>query len=242
MNQKALPAVSADILGLIAFLVLMNPFFGERLLNPTVPGGSILFVLFLLVAFGINRIKRLETVEGDAASWIRRFDFTSSQRNMILIALTVVISFALMQSEMNDLIGDTLDLFENTGEVHEGEMTLYITFGPIFIWFIAGALYLIGFALPTEKLIPAGTTTYRVTEFVVLLLMNLLIGAYALYFSGWIGRIFPSAGGVATFLGILILLEFLFIPMRLRKSFKNPQNLAIISFFVMLLGITALAL
>ncbi|MFK7800967.1 MAG: hypothetical protein AB8G95_05005 [Anaerolineae bacterium] len=242
MNQKALPAVAADTLGLIVFFVLISPFFAERLLTPTTTGGSILFVFFVLVAFGMNRIKRLEPISGDASGWISRFDFANSQRNMIIIALTIVLSFVLMQFEMNDIFGDTLDLFENTGEVHEGEMTLYITFGPIFIWFIAGALYLIGFALPTEKSVPADTNAYRATEFVVLLLINLLIGAFALYFSGWIGRTVPSAGSVTTFLGILIILEILFIPARLRHSFKNPQKFALISFFVMLLGITALAL
>jgi hypothetical protein len=72
------------------------------------------------------------------------------------------------------------------------------------------------------------------------LLMNLLIGFYALYFSGWIGRMSPSAGDIVTFLATLIILELLFIPMRLRHSFKNPQIASIISFFMMLLSIVFL--
>ncbi|MFT5194787.1 MAG: hypothetical protein ACI9EW_002258 [Cellvibrionaceae bacterium] len=240
MNQKSLPAVAADVLGLIIFIALSAPFLSERLQTPTVSGGSILFFVFLFVAFGMNRIKRLEPVSGDAQSWIGRFDFTGNQRNMILLALTFVFAFVLMQTEMNNIWGDTVNLFENTGEVHEGEMTLYITFGPIFIWFIASAIYLIGFALPTDRSIAAEEKGYAITEFVALLLMNLLIGFYALYFSGWIGRMSPSAGDIVTFLATLIILELLFIPMRLRHSFKNPQIASIISFFMMLLSIVFL--
>lgn len=236
MNQKAVPAIAADILGLILFFVMIQPLWGASLQNPTVRGGSILFFLFVLVGLGINRIKRLEPVEGDGGRWIDRLNFTSNPRILILLALSLVIIFVFSQSELNDLWGDTVDLFENTGEVHEGEMTLYITFGPIFIWFMAGALYLISFALPTEKIIQAGSTNYKVTEFVALLFVNLFVGAFALYLGGWVSRTLPSMGLVGTILIVLIMLELMFIPTRLRHSFRNPQIISIITFLLVLLG------
>ena len=236
MNQKAMPAVAADILGLILFFALIRPMWSSSLQNPTVRGGSILFLLFVLVGLGINRVKRLEPVEGNIGSWINRFDFRGNQRTLILLALSVVVIFVFSQTELNNLWGDTIDLFENTGEVHEGEMTLYITFGPIFIWFMAGALYLIGFSLPTEKRIAAGSTGYKVTEFVVLLFVNLFIGAFALYLGGWVGRILPSIGLIGSILIVLIILELMFIPTRLRHSFQNPQVISLVTFLMVLIG------
>lgn len=235
LGRKAMPAVAADVLGGLLFFVLIQPLWGESLQNPTVRGGSILFLLFVLVGFGINRIKRLEPVEGNAWGLIGRFDVRDNQRTLILLALSLVIVFVLTQTEMNNLWGDTVDLFENTGEVHEGEMTLYITFGPIFIWFMAGALYLIGFALPTEKQVSAGSTAYQVTECVVLLLVNLLVGGYALYLGGLIGRIAPTIGPVGTVLSVFLVLIGMFTPTRLRHSLQNPQLLPLITFLILLL-------
>ena len=235
MNQKAMPAIAADALGLILIFFLIQPLWGEFIHTPSVRGGSVIFLLFVLVGIVINRVKRLEKIEGDAAGLIGRLDFTGNQRTLIMLALSLVIIFVLSQTELNNLWGDTVDLFENTGEVHEGEMTLYITFGPIFIWFMAGALYLIGFSLPTEKVIWAGSNTYLITEFLTLLFVNLLVGAFAIYLGGWFGRTLPNIGPILSALFVLITLGLMFIPTRLRHSFQNPQIASIITFLIVIL-------
>ncbi|MEM9774958.1 MAG: hypothetical protein AAF902_10275 [Chloroflexota bacterium] len=236
MDSKAFPAVIADILGLLLIPLFLIPVYGASLTSTTVQGGSILFIVFLLVAFGINQIKRLELKPGKLPSWFESLNFTRNQQVMIGLALSLVVVFVLAQVNLNNIWGDTVDLFENTGEVHEGEMTLYITFGPIFIWFMAGAFYLIGFSLPTEKVIETESNRYWLTEFVVLLLINVLVGMFALFLAGWFGRFFPSVGVVGKFLFVWAALEFLFIPTRLRHVFKNPSWLSIGSFLLVILG------
>lgn len=236
MNLKFLPAVMADIVGIALIPLFLIPFYGDALLNTSVQGGSVLFVVFLLVAFGVNQIKRLEPQSSTLPKWFEKLNFTHNQQLMMGIALSLAVVFVLAQVNLNNLWGDTVDLFENTGEVHEGEMTLYITFGPIFIWFMAGAFYLIGFSLPTEKVIESDTGRYWVTEFVVLLLINILLGMFALFLAGWFGRFFPNFGPIIKFLLVWVTLEILFIPLRLRHVFKNPSWVSIVSFLLFILG------
>ncbi len=238
MQNKAFPAVAADIVGLALFLAVTVPFLGPFISTPTVRGGSLIFLVFVLVGFALNRLKRLEPKEGFSAAWLKAIDFTNNQTALITLGVGLIIVFVLMQTNLNDLWGDTVDLFENTGEVHEGEMTLYITFGPIFIWFMAGALYLAGYVLKTEKVIEKETAAYGWTEFVGLLIINLLLGMFALFISGWLGRTAPALGTAAAFILTWLGLELLFIPVRLRHTFRNPQLFSMLS-FLLLIGLIA---
>lgn len=226
--------MAADIAGLILLIAVLVPFLGPFLSTPTVRGGSILFFVFVLVGFAINRVKRLEFKEGLSASWLQRINFSDNQSMLIALGVSLIVVFVLMQVNLNNLWGDTLDLFENTGEVHEGEMTLYITFGPIFIWFIAGALYLAGYVLKTEKVIEKESAAYGWTEFVALLLINIMLGMFALFINGWLSRSFPAVGSTTLFIITWLGLELLFIPIRLRHTFKNPQIISIASFLLLI--------
>lgn len=243
MQNKAFPAVAADFVGALLFIFLLSPFLENLLKNISVRGGSILFFALILAGLALNVLKRLEKNPFPASlSWLSRFDFSNSQRILLALAISVVAIFVLMQANLNNLWGDTVDLFANTGEVHEGEMTLYITFGPIFIWFMAGAVYLAGFALKTEKVIENQSAAYGWVEFVGLLFANILLGLFALYFAGWFGRMFPSLGSGIVFILTLILLELLFIPMRLRHTFRNPQVASVASFLFLMLVTVGFAL
>lgn len=234
MQNKAFPAVAADITGLALFLAVIVPFLGPFISNPTVRGGSLIFFVFVLAGLALNRLKRLESNNEFSAPWLKAIDFSNNQSALITLGVSLIIVFVLMQVNLNDLWGDTVDLFENTGEVHEGEMTLYITFGPIFIWFMAGAFYLAGYVLKTEKVIEKESAAYGWTEFFGLLIVNLLLGMFALFISGWLSRTVPTLGPAIAFIITWLGLELLFIPVRLRHTFRNPQLFSMLSFLLLI--------
>lgn len=234
MNRKVLPAVAADILGALILIFVSIPFLSGLLKVPSVRGGSYLFLVFILVGLGLNRLKRLE-IQGPVPAWLKKLDFSGHQPTLIFLSVAIIFVFVCAQSNLNNLWGDTVDLFENTGEVHEGEMTLYITFGPIFIWLMAGAIFFAGFVLKTEKVIDADSAAYGWTEFIALLLINIFMGLFALFFAGWFGQTLTMAGSGVIFLITLICTELMFLPIRGRHSLRNPQVASIVSFLLLLL-------
>ncbi len=235
MNQKAIPAIAADFVGVLLLIFVSVPLLSPLLKTPTIRGGSILFLLFILVGLGLNRIKRLESQDRFRPNWLKTLDFSNHQPTLIFLAIAIIFVFVLAQADLNDLWGDTVDLFENTGEVHEGEMTLYITFGPIFIWLMAGALFFAGFVLKTEKVIETDAAAYRWTEFVGLLLINALLGLFGLFLAGWLGRTLPAAGSTVVFLSLSIFLGLMFFPIRGRHTLRHPLPITIISFVLYLI-------
>lgn len=229
----------ADLCAPVLFLWLA--FALRPLFNPPTPGGGrLLFFLFVLLGLSFNRFKRLDRIDSTRIIpvWDRLSD--AQQEGVIRwLGFGLVGLFVLVQADLNNLIGDTLDLYTNAGEVHEGEMSLYIMFGPIFIWFIASAFFVAALVVPTEKHISPDDGRYRVTEFVVGLISHMTAGVFALYLAGWLSRIGVPRLGAILFVPLILIVLFFSIRGRHLQRNHHPYHLIGYMISVMIIGILA---
>ncbi len=239
--RRYLPALLADGAGILLLLTAFSPLaaeFGRR----TARGGMILLVVYVVFAFGVNALKRLAVLPGAAGELLGRLDFTPHRWTRLLLALPVVAFFLAAQIDLNRAADSMIALMtrpETYG--HEGEITLYYSFGPLFLWLMIGVLYLAAFALPTERRIEASSPAYGRVEFLGLLAINGMLVTTAAYLAALFARYGPHGGGARIWLalGALLALELLFDPARLRHALKNQSWWPVISFAALLLAAAA---
>ncbi|MDJ0752869.1 MAG: hypothetical protein QNJ45_05075 [Ardenticatenaceae bacterium] len=230
-----LPAVAADILGLILLFTLFSPL--NRLFTAqTIRGGMIFLIVYVAFAFSVNALKRLDAQPGPAFKYLKTVDFTRSSWITGVLALLVIAGFLIVQIDLNQATESMLALMSRPESYgHEGEITLYYSFGPLFLWLMVGVLYLAAMLLPTQRRISAGLNRYAVTEFVSLSLINLMMVFAAAYLAAYFGRVWGLTGQpfLAGLLA-LVLLEIAFDPPRLRHALKQPLWLPILTFLLLI--------
>ena len=237
--QQSGAILLADFCAPLLFLWLalaLRPLF-----NPPNPGGGrLLFFLFILLGLAFNRLKRLDPIdsEQEIPVW-DRLDLAAQERIIRWLGFGIVGLFVLVQADLNNLIGDTLDLYASAGEVHEGEMSLYIMFGPIFIWFIASAFFVAALVMPTEKQISRESGWYSATEFVVGVMSHITAGVFALYLAGWFSRIGVPLPGALILVPLILVILFFSIRGRHLQRNHHPYHLMGYVVSVMIIGILA---
>lgn len=232
---RALPALAADAAGFVLLFVAFNPLvleFGRR----TIRGGMIVLVVYVLFAYGVNALKRLAPLSGPAEDYLRPLDFSGSRPVKFALGLLVVAFFVVLQIDLNRATESMIALMTRPDSFgHEGEITLYYSFGPLFLWLMVGVLYLAAFVLPTEKRAESGSGRFIWIEFAGLLAANGMLVVSAAYLASLGGR----TAGISPFLftlAALVVLELLFDPARLRHALRNPVWWPVASYFALLLA------
>lgn len=236
-----LPALLADGVGLGLFVLFLDPLTTE-LSRRTLRSGMIFLVIYVIFAFGVNALKRLEPQAGKAAGVLSHLDFTGKRWVKVVLALLMVAFFVAAQIDLNQAADSMVDLMTRPEMFgHEGEITLYYSFGPIFLWLMTGVLYLAAFILPTERRIAAGTGRYALVEFWGLLGINGMLLATTAYLTVLIRDLQLSGGGLLlVFLAAVLLLEVLFDPPRLRHALLNPGWWPLVSYSVVVVAAAVL--
>ncbi len=230
--QLSWPAVTADLIGLCA-LIFLFPIIRQQMVALPTRGAGILLFLFFAAAIAINRLKRLEMQSGEATGLLTQLDFTQNQPLLVGLGLIAGAIFIFIQAELNGLTGDLETLFGRDGYVHEGEITLYYSLGPAFMWFMVAAFYQAAFILPTKYKISPQTDSYYRTELLTLTVINFYLVAMSAYLATAVSIWF--ANPILQFLAALLLLGLIFDPARLRHSVKNSQWLPLITFTLLFL-------
>lgn len=238
------PAMAADLVGLLLLIFLFNPLrslFEAR----TIRGGMYFLVTYIVFALAVNVLKRLEQRPGPAADFVRLFDYTGSPFLKVFLALIVIAGFVVVEIDLNRATDSMIELMSRPEFYgNEGEITLYYSFGPLFLWLMIGVLYLAALLLPTQQRIAAGSSRYALTEFVALSLINVMLVMSAAYLAAAFSRMgsFNDQPLTAGILALLVL-EIVFDPARLRHALKQPLWLPIMSFFTLVFAAaTAVAL
>lgn len=228
------PAVAADVVGLLLLIFLFQPL--RTLFDAqTIRGGMLFLVAYIAFALAVNVLKRLEPQPGPAANLVQLFDYRRSSFLTVVLALIVVFGFIAVEIDLNQATNSMVELMSRPEFYgNEGEISLYYSFGPLFLWLMIGVLYVVALLLPTERHIPAGSERYAVTELVALILINLMLVMTAAYLAAAFTRIWPLDGR-PLLAGLLTLfaLEIVFDPARLRHALKQPLWLPLITFFAL---------
>ena len=214
------PALTADAIGMLA-LILTLPLLKEQFETIPIRGASILLGLFFLMGIAVNRLKRLEPQASDTADLATKLNFTHNQTIVTLLGIAAGHVFVFIQADLNQITNDLVALYGRDGYVHEGEITLYYSLGPTFMWFMVAAFYQAAFMLKTERRIAAYTQTYQITEVLALTAINLYLVGFAGYLAAVGSTWFSSP--VLFLIVAFILIELVFDPARLRHTIKNPQ-------------------
>ena len=225
--------ILVDVLG-IALHIFLFTTLTELFAAREVRGWFVIAGVYLLFCFGVNGLKKLEPAAGmSAPNGLKRLDFTGSRPWLIGLGVIMAITVVLIQADINKLIESTIVLMSNAGEVHEGEVSLYYSFGPGFLWTILGLFYVLVLMTQVENSITAETPRYLWAQSFGLTMINVLVVVYAAYFSALLAR-FELSPAVLTFsvMGIGLLFLLVFFPARLVHYFKRPQLLGLTSFTI----------
>jgi hypothetical protein len=234
-NQTALlpailPALLADVAGLIAMFVLFPPL-AERL---TEPGGLNALLLsggFVVFCLGVFWLRRLRPVGDDDGEWAARH-----WRMALAVLFALVMSLAIAWQLGFFRSGLQVD----TRELGEGGSASYFVFGPG-AWLGFSALYVLVLGFTVRPSVEPGSGRWSVAATLGLLAANamlLLLSAQARAFTGEAALWLPLL-----YAGLLLL----FLPPRLvyiarGPGFPSPAGYVTLGLFLMLVGAYALAI
>lgn len=236
--SKWIPS-TADVLGLLLHIVLF-PTLYNLFLQRNIFGWILLAGGYFIFCLAVNRLKKLQPMPEKLSQlewqWLSRFDFTRSRPWTIIIGVIMAVTVIMIQADINRLVESTLLLMQNPGEVHEGEVSLYYSFGPGFLWTILGLFYLLVLITKVEKTIEPGSGRYQRNEFLSLLAINSLAILFSAYFASLVARLeLTTLGLTAAFVGLLILYSILFDPLRLVHFLKRPEPVSLITYIMFML-------
>lgn len=222
-----------DVLGVALHIVLFSVLY-ELFAAREVRGWFVVAGAYLLFCFGVNGLKKLEPAEGmQAPAWLKRLDFTGSRPWLIGLGVVMAVTVVLIQADINNLIDSTIDLMSNAGEVHEGEVSLYYSFGPGFLWLILGLFYVLVLMTQVENRITAESGRYLRAQLFGLGMINVLAVVYVAYFGALLARLdLSTAAWAGSMIGLTVLFVVVFFPARLVHFFKRPQLLGLMSFTI----------
>lgn len=236
--SKWIPS-AADALGLLLHIVLF-PTLYDLFLQRNVFGWIVVAGVYLIFCFAVNGLKKLQPMPEKLSQlewqWLGRFDFTRSRPWTIIVGVIMAVTVVMIQADINRLVESTLILMQNPGEVHEGEVSLYYSFGPGFLWTILGLFYVLVLITKVEKTIEPSSGRYLRNELVGLLAINALAVVFSIYFASLMARLdLTSAGRTAAFVGLLLLYGILFDPLRLVHFLKRPEPMGLITYIIFML-------
>lgn len=219
-QEHILGVILADLAG-VGFIFGLSLFGSQLFQVPSIRGGQILFFAFVAMGFAINWLKRLEPISSLAEDRSRNWGPLFSTAAIPYWGGLLLIAFVLLQAVLNNIVDDFLNLYSVPGEVNEGELGIYVMFGPTFVWFIAAAIFFAGLIVPTSRVIEQNTSRYELTQFVGLFATNIVAAMFALTI--WQNYLHPVLGQ-SPILGLVpltLILITLFMAIRLRVEEKN---------------------
>lgn len=237
-DQSLWLPLGADLVGLALIVIFLGPL-RDLFTSPSILGGQVLFFTFFALGLIINLMKRLEGDEGVTGRFLDLPFGWLSAGSIPYWGFLTIIGFVFLQWDLNAIADDFLDLYNVPGEVNEGELGVYVMFGPTFVWFIAAAIFYAGLVVPTTRFVPKHDRRHGVIQFVSLLAINLTAGFFGIIL--WQNYFLRTLGvnGVGGAVLLAILLVALFLSMRLRHIEKNGSQILQFSYLGIMLSFAA---
>ena len=230
LSTAILPALLADVAGLVAMFALFPPL-AARLGAPSGINALLLSGGFVLFCIGVFWLRRLRPMDGGDGEWAPR-----NWRIGLAIAFAAVMSLAIAWQLGFFRSGLQVD----TRDLGEGGSASYFVFGPG-AWLGFSALYVLVLGFTVRPSIAPDSGRWTAAAALSLLaanLMLLLLSAQAQ----------PLVGEAALWLPLLFAgLLLLFLPPRLvyiarGPGFPSPAGYVTLGLFLMLVGAYALAI
>ena len=225
-----LPALLADVAGLVAMFALFPPL-AARLGAPSGINALLLSGGFVLFCIGVFWLRRLRPMDGSDGEWAPR-----NWRIGLAIAFAAVMSLAIAWQLGFFRSGLQVD----TRDLGEGGSASYFVFGPG-AWLGFAALYVLVLGFTVRPSIAPGSGRWATAAALSLLATNLML----LLLSAQLRAV---AGEAAWWLPLIFAgLLLLFLPPRLvyiarGPGFPSPAGYVTLGLFLMLVGAYALAI